>query len=238
VHPVRGHYRKGKWVRPHVARNPGRRTRRIESAMPVGQARKKAGIVVTIVVIFAAGGSALGLGVSSLSGVSASSSNAASGTRPVGAEVYVEPQAGLRQTAAALVAAGYKVDLAMTLGTNCAAHSYGQVHEFFRLHPCKWLARAYIAVSESNQGLALVAVSWVGMPSAALAEMYKHLVDTSGTGNVTELSRDTGLYRKVRFGGEFYLSGMHGTSVWNAQAQPVESEPTAVIDAILNDSRQ
>jgi hypothetical protein len=71
------------------------------------------------------------------------------------------------------------------------------------------------------------------MPSVTLAEKYKHLVDTAGTGNVRELSRDTGPYRQVRFSGKHYISGIDGAAVWNAQAQPIKSTSASVIKQIL-----
>jgi len=54
------------------------------------------------------------------------------------------------------------------------------------------------------------------------------LVDRHGTGNVTELSRERGRYRNVRFTGEFYASRRENTTVVNAQAQPVGRGARAV----------
>jgi hypothetical protein len=42
-----------------------------------------------------------------------------------------------------------------------------------------------------------------------------------GTGNITELSRERRRYRNVRFDGEHYASRREGTTVVNAQAEPV-----------------
>jgi len=53
------------------------------------------------------------------------------------------------------------------------------------------------------------------MPDGALARWYKRLVNKGGTGNITELTRDSGPYRNVRFTGQFYDSGMTGNAVWN-----------------------
>ena len=41
---------------------------------------------------------------------------------------------------------GYRYkDFHFSSSTNCVAHSYGKVQEFFRSNRCEWLARAYIA---------------------------------------------------------------------------------------------
>jgi hypothetical protein len=160
---------------------------------------------------------------------------------PPPAAQYAQAEAGFQRAQAALRAAGYQGALSERLGGDCATSSYGQVHGFFRAHPCRWLARAYLAVSQPGPGgtaMALVAISWVDMPTAQLAGQYKRLVDTGGTGNVTELSRDTGPYQDVSFSGAFYQSGSTGTAVWNVQAQPVQPIAVPAVQAILRASRQ
>ncbi len=64
-------------------------------------------------------------------------------------------------------------------------------------------------------------VAWVEMPTEAEAGSLKQLLDTGGTGNVTELSRERGRYRTVRYTGDAYASSRDGAVVVNAQAQPV-----------------
>jgi hypothetical protein len=76
------------------------------------------------------------------------------------------------------------------------------------------------------------------MPSAASATAYKKLVDKGGTGNITELSRDTGPYRTIKYSGEFYTSGLDGSSVWNVQLQPVGQIPTAFVSEIFDRFKQ
>ncbi|MFP5068498.1 hypothetical protein ACLFMI_02360 [Pseudonocardia nantongensis] len=104
---------------------------------------------------------------------------------------------------------------------DCTAHSYGQVREFFRVHPCSSLRRAHFEVRDRNGDVALVPVAWVDMPTEAEARQLKALMDTGGTGNVTELSRERGRFRTVRYTGDAYASRRDGTTVVNAQAQPV-----------------
>lgn len=105
--------------------------------------------------------------------------------------------------------------------SDCAAHSYGAVREFFRTHPCTSLRRAQFEVRDRNGDVALVPVAWVEMPTESAARRLKELMDTGGTGNVVELSRERGRYRAVRYTGGVYASRRDGTVVVNAQAQPV-----------------
>jgi len=78
-----------------------------------------------------------------------------------------------------------------------------------------------LEVHDGYGGLVLVADAWVDMPDEAGAIELKRLLDRPGTGNVTELSRDRVRYRNVRFDGEHYASRREGTTVVNAQAEPV-----------------
>jgi hypothetical protein len=104
---------------------------------------------------------------------------------------------------------------------DCLAHSYGEVREFFREQPCVALHRAWFEIRDGRRGLVLVAVSWVEMPDSRSARAFHELVDTHGTGNVTELSREQGPHRRVRFTGQHYVSRRDGTMVVNAQAEPI-----------------
>jgi hypothetical protein len=76
------------------------------------------------------------------------------------------------------------------------------------------------------------------MPDAAMAQEYKRLVDGSGTGNITELSRDNGPYRNVMYTGKYYASGISGTTVWNVQVQPIDPISPNVLKLALNDASQ
>lgn len=105
---------------------------------------------------------------------------------------------------------------------DCAGHSYGAVRRWFEDHPCDALFRGSFVVEAVGGGTVLVAVSWVDMPTDALAREYHALVDGDGTGNVTELTRERGPYTAVRFDGEHYASTRDGVTVVNAQAQPVD----------------
>ena len=114
--------------------------------------------------------------------------------------------------------------------TDCAAHSYGEVQRWFRAHPCQALYRALFEVGDRRGALALVAVAWVDMPDVAQAVEFKQLVDRSGTGNITELSRERGRYRDVRFDGEHYASRREDITVVNAQVQPIGRRSSRAAD--------
>ena len=139
----------------------------------------------------------------------------------------------------ALLASGYKhIDFAEEYDSSCEQHSYGLVEGFFKSHPCNWLVRAYLAVHDSSLGEVLVALSWVGMPNPSSAAAYKALVDVGGTGNITELSRDTGPYQAVKYDAQFYISGVDISSVWNIQVQPVGAIPSAFTMSIFDELKQ
>ena len=64
-----------------------------------------------------------------------------------------------------------------------------------------------------NGDVALVPVEWVEMPTEAEAREPKQILDGDGTGNVTEISREQGRYRTVRYTGDAYASRRNGTIV-------------------------
>jgi hypothetical protein len=96
------------------------------------------------------------------------------------------------------------------------------------------VTRAYLAIHDGSLGEVLVALSWVGIPDASSATEYKKLVDKGGTGNITELSRDTGGYRAVKYYEQFYKSGLDGSSVWNMEVQPVGQIPASFVSAVFD----
>jgi len=130
---------------------------------------------------------------------------------------------------------GYKVNLRMALDADCAKHSYGKVQGFFQSNPCSLLSRAVLEVSDKSENAVLVAVSRVDMPDPAAARQYKALVDRDLTGNVTELSRETGPHREVKYSGKLYKSELDGLTVRNSQVEPVVRGKltTAVLKEIL-----
>jgi hypothetical protein len=106
-------------------------------------------------------------------------------------------------------------------GEDCAANSYGQVRDFFEQHPCTALHRSVVEVKDREGDVVLVAIASVEMPDVEQATRLKALLDTPGSGNMNELSREQGRYQTVRYTGDAYASRQDGTVVTNAQAQPV-----------------
>lgn len=129
---------------------------------------------------------------------------------------------------------GYRANLRGEPDADCAAHSYGKVHDSFVSRDCDYMVRVSGEFRDKNRNVVLVAVSWVEMPTTGEAARLRRLVDTDGTGNVTELTRERGRYRNVRYDGLVYDSGIDGQAVWNVQVQPVGWSPAAVL---LNEIR-
>jgi hypothetical protein len=182
-----------------------------------------------VAVVAVAGLAMAGLGGAGAVGAVGAGSGAAgaagvSGTSGVSVSVRLS-KPGRQQSRTAqrrLSARGLRVRVqAQDSGSDCAARAYGQVVEFFRGTPCVGVYRALFEVRGSGGVVVLVAASWVHMPSEAGASAYRELVDTHGTGNITELSRERGRHRDARFTGHVYASRRDGTVVANAQAQPV-----------------
>jgi hypothetical protein len=182
-----------------------------------------------VTVTVASTGSAT-VGAGSLAGGSGASVSAEVGVR-------VDVRARDRSSAAVrlrLARPGLRIDPpSESADRDCAAHSYGQVRKWFREHRCDALFRALFRVRDRHGAVVLVAVAWVDMPDETSAIELKHLLDRDGTGNITELSRERGRYRSVRFTGEHYVSRRSGTTVVNAQAQPVGRAAAAVDLAML-----
>lgn len=105
--------------------------------------------------------------------------------------------------------------------SDCAAHAYGELIQFFRVTPCIGMHRVVFELRDQRGVALLLAVAWVEMPDTQAASTLKTLVDRDGTGNVVELSRERGKHRNVRYSGDIYDSAQDGTVVVNAQLQPV-----------------
>jgi len=117
------------------------------------------------------------LGVWALLGPSPDNGERAGGTRTS------PPQA----TSAVRVADGFQfTQSAARTDADCAANAYGAVVEFFRSTPCAELDRVlYLSTVDGKP--AVVSLVLVRMPDEAAATELQKLVDTSGTGNITDL---------------------------------------------------
>lgn len=105
--------------------------------------------------------------------------------------------------------------------SDCAAHSYGEVRTWFQHHPCTRIDRAWYEVCDEHDNKAVLSVAWVEMPDEDSAAELKTVVDTPGTGNATELSKDDGPYRDTSYSGYYYRSSRDGDTVRSVQAEPL-----------------
>ena len=110
---------------------------------------------------------------------------------------------------------------------DCAARSYGQVQGFFRQHPCLALYRTLLVVRDGPVTM-VIAVAAVDMPDDAQAVDLKQLVDRSGTGNLTERTKEGVRPTLVQWTGEHYASAQDETTFVNVQAEPVGRTAQAI----------
>lgn len=112
------------------------------------------------------------------------------------------------------------VDWSAVTNQDCAQHSYGAVRRHFATQPCGGVERAWYAVR--NDGTtAVLAVSWTEMPDSGSATELQELIDSPGTGNLTELTKDGGPYHSVAYSGWNYRSGRDSDVVRSIQAEPL-----------------
>ena len=172
-------------------------------------------VAVGLALALAAGGTSV-VGGAVGAGTSASAGGA-------GARTQVRVSSRSSQAAEARLAArGVRLTARATDDTvDCVEHSHGKVRDFLRRNPCIALHRAQFELRDRRGDVVLLAISWVELADEATAREFHQLVDGHGTGNITELSRERGRYRSVRYTGDIYASHREGTVVSNAQAQPV-----------------
>ena len=176
------------------------------------------GIVIVVAITIAIGGASATATVSISSAGASTAISPSSGTRGSGRTSNQNSAAvSARMTRLGLRIQGKYADDS----SDCVANSYGQVQQFFRDHPCTSLRRAQFEVRDAKGDVVLVPVAWVTMDTEADAGALKQLVDSSGTGNITELSRQRGRYQTVRYTGDAYASRQDGRVITIAQAQPV-----------------
>ena len=72
--------------------------------------------------------------------------------------------------------------------TDCVSNSYGQVAEYFAGTPCTGLTRALFTANLGGAS-AVISVSEVQLADDEVATEFRTLVDSSGTGNVSDLLR-------------------------------------------------
>lgn len=103
--------------------------------------------------------------------------------------------------------------------TNCAAHSYGLVQAFFAKTPCSSVHRV---LATTNQGgrTVVIASNIVTFDTPAQAKKYLTLVNSDGTGNISDLLREGVGYPggPSKLPAAAFASRQDGGRVWVAEA--------------------
>ncbi len=182
-----------------------------------------AGLVALSVALGVGAGGGVTGGAGGTSGGGTAAGRSVGGGQGGGARVRAQARSTMR-VVQQLEGRGLRVEeIDVDADGDCAAHSYGQVQVFFERRPCTALYRALFEVRD-GRATAVVAVAWVDMPDAVRAREFQQLVDTHGTGNVTELPGSG----SGRWTGEHYASTRDDVTVLNAQAEPVGGTAGAV----------
>jgi len=225
THWVRGHFNAGRYIRPYIRRNPG------SSGGSGG-----GGVPVVVAVAVAAG---LAVTIGAVAWASLRAAPDRTPPRPIMDQAQAKTQrvtSNLDNVKVRWRDKYYQIDFYTDLNTDCVAHSYGKVQNFFTSDDCVYLIRASGEFRNQSRNVILASFSWVEMPTTDEATRLLKLVDAAGTGNVTELSRETGRHRSVRYTGQSYISDINKQAVWNAQVQPVGWAPApALLDEIRDD---
>lgn len=103
--------------------------------------------------------------------------------------------------------------------TDCAAHSYGQVQTFFGKTPCSSVHRL-LATTKQGARTVVIASNEVTFDTAAQAARYLALVDSDGTGNISDLLREGVGFPGApsRLPAAAFASRQSGSQVWVAEA--------------------
>jgi hypothetical protein len=73
--------------------------------------------------------------------------------------------------------------------TNCAAHSYGQVQQFFAKTPCLSVHRVLATTNQAGRNV-VVASYVITFKDQGQAKRFNALVTSDGTGNISDLLRE------------------------------------------------
>ncbi len=189
-----------------------------------------AGAAVAIVLSAVAGG-----GVSGATSASGSITRSGSQTRTTITSVADDT---LRATTRLQRLGRYRATVQMSSdGSDCAAHSYGEVHRFFLANPCLSLHRGLAEVRDrrDRRYAILIAIATIDMPDYESATNLQELLARFGNGDITQLSRERGRYRHVTFDRALTRWTRRGTAVSIVQAQPVGQTPgAAVLDYLIS----
>jgi hypothetical protein len=117
--------------------------------------------------------------------------------------------------------------------TNCAAHSYGQVRAFFAKTPCSSVHRL-LATTKQGDRTVVIASNIVTFNNATQAARYLALVNSDGTGNISDLLREGVGYPGApsKLPTAAFASRQSGDQVWVTEAA-YATGTSSVTDATL-----
>lgn len=103
--------------------------------------------------------------------------------------------------------------------TNCAAHAYGQVQSYFTRNPCVSVERLLASTNQGGRAV-VIASNLVTLRSPAQAQQYLTLVNSDGTGNISDLLREGVSYPggPDKLPDAAFASRQDGNKVWVAEA--------------------
>jgi hypothetical protein len=117
--------------------------------------------------------------------------------------------------------------------TNCAAHAYGRVQAFFARTPCTSVHRLLATTSQHGRQV-VIASNIVTFASSAQAQSYLVLVNSDGTGNISDLLREGVTYpgSPHKLPDAAFASRQLGDRVWVAEAGYVTGSSRATDPAL------
>jgi len=115
----------------------------------------------------------------------------------------------------------------VTSEVSCEGHAYGQAAAFLRERGCLHLDRSlWSGVADGEE--VVVAVATVQMPDTTTAGAFRSLVDSNGTGNISDLLREQRGYpgAPAALSGQGYASAQLGDRVVVAEADGIDPDFT------------
>jgi hypothetical protein len=114
-----------------------------------------------------------------------------------------------------------------TSDTSCEGHAYNQAASFLRERGCLHLDRSLWSGNAEGQEV-VVAVATVQLADTTTATAFRSLVDSNGTGNVSDLLREGRGYpgAPAALSGQGYASAQLGDRVVVAEADGIDTDFT------------
>jgi hypothetical protein len=114
-----------------------------------------------------------------------------------------------------------------TTDVSCEGHAYGQAAAFLRERGCLHLDRSLWSGTADGRDV-VVAVATVQMPDTTTAGAFRSLVDSNGTGNISDLLREQRGYPGApeQLTGQGYASAQLGDRVVVAEADGIDTDFT------------